>query len=261
MYYHNICRSIRYEKDVFSCSKRNRLLRLLVQGRRNNSGSSSGCTSHFICNDYYIQNKTITNRCNSIGLLSPLSYCNNKNNNHYIRSSSSSSSDNETTKKKEAKKKSGNDDDDIVDPYPNVEVTFNEDYESETRHNIKGVEEEELQKALLAASENNDINIDDYTKEVIMKMPDFDNEPGKVVKWYKNEGDYIQRGDLICDIKIESLSFTFGITSDDEGITIMGKQNIIENHTELLNSNDPMCITFHKPLLPKTNDEDKKQEE
>lgn len=49
---------------------------------------------------------------------------------------------------------------------------------------------------------NVDIDKSIYTDEVKLKMPDMDGD-GKVLKWYKAEGDIIKRKDTLCDIELE----------------------------------------------------------
>ena len=120
--------------------------------------------------------------------------------------------------------------------------------------NVSETQEVESAEDQETASQN--VKIEEYTKEVVLTMPDMDNSPGKLVKWYKQEGDHIHRGDDICDIMIESLNFTFGITSDDEGVTVMGKHHVQENDGHVMKANDPMCITWHKPLRPKKEEKD-----
>jgi len=43
-----------------------------------------------------------------------------------------------------------------------------------------------------------EIDTSKYTHEVVTKMPD--DFEGKIVEWYKEEGDIINRGDIICDV-------------------------------------------------------------
>jgi hypothetical protein len=59
-----------------------------------------------------------------------------------------------------------------------------------------------------------------FTQEIQIKMPEMGEGKGRVVKWYKEEGDVIQRGDVLCDI--ETPDFTFGMEIDDEELGIVG---------------------------------------
>jgi hypothetical protein len=46
------------------------------------------------------------------------------------------------------------------------------------------------------------VDMSQYTDEVKLKMPDMDSD-GKVLKWYKKEGDLIKRDETLCDIELE----------------------------------------------------------
>eukprot|EP00521_Asterionellopsis_glacialis_P017739 CAMPEP_0195298224 /NCGR_PEP_ID=MMETSP0707-20130614/23022_1 /TAXON_ID=33640 /ORGANISM="Asterionellopsis glacialis, Strain CCMP134" /LENGTH=231 /DNA_ID=CAMNT_0040360249 /DNA_START=97 /DNA_END=792 /DNA_ORIENTATION=+ len=60
-----------------------------------------------------------------------------------------------------------------------------------------------------------------FTERIKIRMPDMGEGNNKIVEWYKQEGDMIATGDLLCDI--ETPEFTFGMTSDDECDAIMDK--------------------------------------
>ena len=75
-----------------------------------------------------------------------------------------------------------------------------------------------------SSSENTpipEIDRSTYTQEVPVRMPDMGEGKGKILKWYKEEGDIVQRRDILCDIETDD--FTFGMETDDEDVAIMGK--------------------------------------
>jgi hypothetical protein len=59
-----------------------------------------------------------------------------------------------------------------------------------------------------------------FTEEIKIRMPDMGAGDGRVLKWYKEVGDVVQRGDVLCDI--ETPDFTFGMEIDDEELGIIG---------------------------------------
>jgi hypothetical protein len=59
-----------------------------------------------------------------------------------------------------------------------------------------------------------------FTEEIKIRMPEMGEGQGRVVKWYKEEGDIVQREDVLCDI--ETADFTFGMEIDDEELGIIG---------------------------------------
>jgi len=96
-----------------------------------------------------------------------------------------------------------------------------------------GVEKEEVDKS-------------QFNHEIKFRMPDLGDvgeEDGIVLKWYKNEGDIIKQGDKLCDVKTEL--FEFGMESDDEGITIMGKILVPEG-ADPVKPGEVLCSILHK---------------
>lgn len=89
-----------------------------------------------------------------------------------------------------------------------------------------------------------------FTESVEIRMPDMGEGEGKVLKWYKREGDIINRGDQLCDI--ETPDFTFGMDTDDEEITIMG-EIIVPAGSDAVADDALICYVLHK--------EEPKQEE
>ncbi|KAL7469511.1 hypothetical protein ACHAXS_009766 [Conticribra weissflogii] len=49
----------------------------------------------------------------------------------------------------------------------------------------------------------NDLDLEKFTHEVKVRMPDVGDSEGVIEKWYKKEGDLIQREDVICDIRTD----------------------------------------------------------
>jgi len=49
----------------------------------------------------------------------------------------------------------------------------------------------------------NDLDLEKFTHEVKVRMPDVGDSDGVIEKWYKKEGDLIQREDVICDIRTD----------------------------------------------------------
>ena len=46
------------------------------------------------------------------------------------------------------------------------------------------------------------IDISKFTHKIETKMPDLDVD-GKIVQWFKEKGDIIHKGDLLCDVETE----------------------------------------------------------
>ena len=103
------------------------------------------------------------------------------------------------------------------------------------------------------------IDISKYTKEIIIKLPDFieQGQTAKVSKWYKQSGDIIYPDDTICDIETEL--FTFSMDVDDECLGIM-KEILLEESVEATESHVPLCIILH-PAEEEKDAEKKDQEE
>lgn len=53
-----------------------------------------------------------------------------------------------------------------------------------------------------SAAEEAGVDISTFIHKIETIMPDLESD-GKVEKRYKNEGDIIRRGDVICDIELE----------------------------------------------------------
>ena len=50
-----------------------------------------------------------------------------------------------------------------------------------------------------------------YTEEIKVKMPDMGEGQGRILQWFKQEGDVVVRRDILCDIETDD--FTFGMVS------------------------------------------------
>jgi pyruvate dehydrogenase E2 component (dihydrolipoamide acetyltransferase) len=88
-----------------------------------------------------------------------------------------------------------------------------------------------------------DIDRSKYTEEVKVRMPEMGDGQGKVVAWYKTEGDIVRHGDVLCDI--ETADFTFGMETDDEGLGIMGPI-LVEAPSDMIKDGEVICILLHE---------------
>jgi len=87
-----------------------------------------------------------------------------------------------------------------------------------------------------------DLDRSKFTHEVKFKLPDMEGD-GRVRKWFKKEGDIIQRKDILCEIELES--FSFSVDSDDEGFTIMGEIHVPEGHADPIKPGTTLCTILH----------------
>jgi hypothetical protein len=108
----------------------------------------------------------------------------------------------------------------------------------------KSTEETKLD-AEPAESTENEINLADYTREISVTLPDLEESKGKIVTWYKEEGDIIYPNDTICDIETDL--FTFGMDVEDEKEGIM-KEILIPAGEEKHDPGTPICTILHKPM-------------
>eukprot|EP00591_Stephanopyxis_turris_P010303 CAMPEP_0195518572 /NCGR_PEP_ID=MMETSP0794_2-20130614/13198_1 /TAXON_ID=515487 /ORGANISM="Stephanopyxis turris, Strain CCMP 815" /LENGTH=163 /DNA_ID=CAMNT_0040647571 /DNA_START=176 /DNA_END=667 /DNA_ORIENTATION=+ len=132
--------------------------------------------------------------------------------------------------------------------------TIEEEEEVREHIQIVGSNYEEAMKA--THDDDDDVDRSNYTQEVAFVMPDmdmYDDDGGRVVKWYKESGDLIRRGDTICDVALEA--FTFGMDSDDEGVTIMGEIHVPENHPDPVMEGTTLCTILHAEEDDSNNDE------
>ncbi len=93
-------------------------------------------------------------------------------------------------------------------------------------------------------SDHDDIDKSLFTEEIKIKMPDMGEGEGKILEWYKEEGDVVKRGDVLCDI--ETADFTFGMETDDEQLGIMGSI-LVPAPSEMIPDGKTICIVLHKP--------------
>jgi hypothetical protein len=82
-----------------------------------------------------------------------------------------------------------------------------------------------------------------YTEEIKVRMPDMGEGEGKILTWYKQEGDVVKRQDILCDI--ETPDFTFGMETDDEHLAIMGKI-LVPAPSEPIKDGEVICILLHE---------------
>jgi Biotin-requiring enzyme len=88
-----------------------------------------------------------------------------------------------------------------------------------------------------------------YTNPIPIPMPDLGTSNGNspdryslVKEWFFQKGDIIQHEDVLCDI--QTPDFTFGMETDDEGITIMG--DILVPAGQPVPDGTVLCYTFHE---------------
>ena len=96
-----------------------------------------------------------------------------------------------------------------------------------------------------SSAQTAEINLEEYTDEIEVKLPGFEDKKGKIVRWYHKEGDVVQPNDTICDIETEL--FTFGMDIEDEGAGVM-KQILVPAGEEEIDPGTPICIMLHKPM-------------
>lgn len=82
-----------------------------------------------------------------------------------------------------------------------------------------------------------------YTNEVIVRMPEIGEGEGKVLKWYKSEGEIVKYRDILCDIATPD--FAYGMEIEDEELAIMGKI-FVEAPSRLIKENEPLCVLLHQ---------------
>lgn len=130
---------------------------------------------------------------------------------------------------------------------PTVETVYKETEEPSLNISVDIEKEEKKEEDTPTSTSASAINIEDYTQELIIPLPDVgaDNLSGKVVKWYKAEGDIVRPNDTICDIQTDL--FTFGMDVEDENEGIM-KTILVQVGEEGHKPGTPLCIIMHKPM-------------
>mmetsp|Transcript_6809 Transcript_6809/g.12137 ORF Transcript_6809/g.12137 Transcript_6809/m.12137 type:complete len:229 (-) Transcript_6809:133-819(-) len=89
-----------------------------------------------------------------------------------------------------------------------------------------------------------DIDRSKFTHEVKVEMPDVgDDTEGIIDRWFKEEGDIIKPGDVICDIRTKL--FTFGMMTDDDYHSIMG-EILIPANSDPIKPNTVICKTLNE---------------
>jgi len=82
-------------------------------------------------------------------------------------------------------------------------------------------------------------NDDDLPDVQVIRMPD-DLGGGKIVEWYKKEGDIIKYDDVYVDI--ETHDFAFGMSHDEEDPVTM--LEIVAQVDEEVEGGDVLCIVL-----------------
>lgn len=96
-----------------------------------------------------------------------------------------------------------------------------------------------------------------FTHEVKVRMPDVGEDAGGIIEtWYKKEGDIIKQDDVICDVRTEM--FTFGMITDDDFDSIMGKI-LVPERTKPIKPGTVICTTFNAE--GNSEDDNKKDDE
>jgi hypothetical protein len=95
-----------------------------------------------------------------------------------------------------------------------------------------------------------------YTHEIPVRMPDFGG-PGKVLQWYKQEGDVVLSEDVLCDI--ETPDFVCGMETEDEHPAIMG-QIIVDAPSDKVQPNEIICYLMHPEEDATTKKEEKEDQ-
>jgi pyruvate/2-oxoglutarate dehydrogenase complex dihydrolipoamide acyltransferase (E2) component len=89
-----------------------------------------------------------------------------------------------------------------------------------------------------------DLDVSEFTEEIKVNMPDMGEGEGKVLKWYKKEGDIVLREDVLCDIQTDD--FVFGLQTEDEHPAIMGRI-LVEAPSENVKDGERLCYLLHRP--------------
>lgn len=74
-------------------------------------------------------------------------------------------------------------------------------------------------------------------------MPDMGLGEGRILKWYKKEGDVVRWEDLLCDI--ETPQFSYGMETEDEEDAIMG-EILVEAPSGKIKENELICYLLHQ---------------
>jgi len=132
-------------------------------------------------------------------------------------------------------------------PTGETDIKENEEPTLNISVDLEKNEEKKGEDTSTSASTTSAINLEDYTQELIIPLPDVgaDNLSGQVVKWYKAEGDIVRPNDTICDIQTDL--FTFGMDVEDENEGIM-KEILVQVDEEGHKPGTPLCIIMHKPM-------------
>lgn len=86
-------------------------------------------------------------------------------------------------------------------------------------------------------------------------MPDMGEGGGKILRWYKQQGDVVLREDVLCDI--ETQDFVFGMETDDEHPAIMG-EICFDAPSKTIEDEVVICYLMHPSTGDDKNNVDKK---
>jgi len=90
------------------------------------------------------------------------------------------------------------------------------------------------------------VNRSKFTERIPITLPDLGDEVrGKITKWYHEEGDVIQQGHTLCDIKTNKM-FTFGLDMDDTCLGILEKRLEPEGG-KFCDPGTKLCIMLYQP--------------
>ena len=85
---------------------------------------------------------------------------------------------------------------------------------------------------------------DQYTVVIPVRMPDMGEGENKILKWYKQPGDWIKRNDILCDI--QTPDFTFGLVTEDEFDSIMGEIFYEASEENSVDDEAVICNILHQ---------------
>lgn len=129
------------------------------------------------------------------------------------------------------------------------QVNHHDHHAAETSTNPSSNIEQELSSSTSSASSSTSTSSteQEYTEKITIELPDVGDihAKGKILKWYKQQGDIVRPNDTICDIETDL--FTFGMDVEDENEGIM-KEILVPEGEEGLKPGTPICTIMHKPM-------------
>jgi pyruvate/2-oxoglutarate dehydrogenase complex dihydrolipoamide acyltransferase (E2) component len=88
-----------------------------------------------------------------------------------------------------------------------------------------------------------------FTSVVEVRMPDMrvgdgaKGGGGRILRWYKGEGDAVRYQDLLCDV--ETSDFTFGMQCEDEYDQVVGRI-LVEAPSGPVPAGEVICTLLHE---------------